>query len=684
MKENLKKIIAAILFAAMLLSLAACTPSNGGNNGDNINNNDNNSNNDSGNDSGNGNTEPVVVAPDPIKEVTSVTIKYNNIAENDGYINVDLSAGTIELTATVRVKNKCEYTLEFSSSNPSVAEITNDGKVTVKSAGETVITAKAGDKSHSVVLLVSGSKAGVYAISVQGGSADVENAKAGDLVTLSVEASKRELFKGWRFLDADTGEAIEGLWVNGNQFKMPEGNIVVKADFGVKTYALKVVDATIKNVTNEATEILFGPNIDGVTTYYVPAGAEITLMRNEELAGETFVGWDYLSEGGRRAGAGEREYRFTMPEEDLSVFAVFGETKRLTFSSFKLAGSSNLVTTSITNGVVGESESADADLDGMNGYRFSFGAASSGNTGFSENVSGVNRFTTLGDGSQTIKILYKNNSNYDVVLEFYASQYSTIVSTGEVLVPANSVVESFLVADYGFHNPSFGFALRNAVGGSSEEIVDVDMVWELADTYPYGDSSFDVYGAEYVQLYSNPSAADYPANSGIRNNVYYTGPISGEHGGANVTAGSIGGRKNVNNENGITYVNTRDNYTDDSKGTRYIYAKLSNLPEYDPESPTVTVYFRFINTNSYSYTLSFGLGTSTDVNNDETRVSYELEVEPNGSKLFGITIDREQADDIYFSIQILDKQGKNEYNFSVQMMYNNRMGVKPEDVVSKQ
>lgn len=675
MKENLKKIIAGFLFASMLFSLAACTPSGGGNNGDNINNNENN-----------GDTDPVVVAPDPIKEVTSVTIKYNNIAENDGYINVDLSAGTIDLTATVRVKNKCEYTLEFSSSNPDVAEITNDGKVTVKSAGETVITAKAGDKSHSVVLLVSGSKAGVYAVSVQGGSADVENAKAGDIITLSVEAAKRELFKGWRFLDAETGEAIEGLWVNGNQFKMPEGNVVVKADFDVRTYALRVVDATVKNITNEDTEVTFGPNIDGVTTYYVSAGAVITLVRNDEAAGETFVGWDHMSEGGRRAGAGEREYRFTMPEDDLSVFAVFGETKNLKFpmDNFGLAGASSLEKSAITNGIVGESESADADLDGMNGYRLSFSASSSGNTNFSENVTGVNRFTTLGDGSQTIKILYKNNSNYDVVLEFFASQYATIASTGEVLVPANSVVETFLVADYGFHNPSFGFALRNAIGGSSEEIVDVDMVWELADTYPYGDRSFDVYGAEYVQLYSDPNKADYPANSGIRNNVYYTGPIAGEHGGANVTKGSIGGRKNVNNENGITYVNTRDDYTDGSGGTRYIYAKLSNLPEYDPESPTVTVYFRFINTNSYSYTLSFGLGTSTDVNNDETRVSYELEVEPNGSKLFGITIDRDQADDIYFSIQILDQKAKNEYNFSVQMMYNNRMGVKPEDVVSKQ
>ena len=135
----------------------------------------------------------------------------------------------------------------------------------------------------------------------------------------------------------------------------------------------------------------------------------------------------------------------------------------------------------------------------------------------------------------------------------------------------------------------------------------------------------------------------------------------------------------------MTCVNTRDEYTTTKGGTRYIYAKIANLPEFDPEDPTVTVYFRFINTNEYSYKLSFGLGKSTDVNNDASRVSYEVDVEPNSTSIFGITIDRESADeDIYFSIQMLDETAKNEYNFCVQMMYNNRIGAKPEDIAVKQ
>lgn len=663
MKKNFKKLIAIVMSAMMVFGFASCTTPS----------------------TNSGTTGPIVEAPEPEKKVLSVSIKYNDVVESDGYINVDLSAATIDLTATVRVLNSCQYTLSYTSSAPSVATVNNEGKVTLLGTGETVITAKAGDKSHSVVLIVSdNAAAGSYKITVGGGSASVNTANAGEQVSLTVNAEKTQLFKGWKFLDPVTEEPIENVWVNGNDFRMPSQDVLVKAEFDVRTYALKVENATIKDVKNEDTDVTIGGTVNGVTTYYVPANADVTLARNAEEDGETFVGWDYLNQGNRKSGANESEYSFTMPEEDLTVFAVFSETKALTFGSVNMGGVSSLAKTSIANGIVGEETEADADLQGMSGYSFTFSGSSSGSpASFSENVYVPNRFTTLGDGSQTVKILYKNHSNHDLTLEFYASQYATIASTGVVTVPANSVTEAVLVADYGFHNPSFGFMLRSAIGGLSSETVQLDMVWELADTYPYDDTSFDIYGAEYVELYSDPSAADYPANSGIRNNVYRTGPIAGEFGGENVTGGSIGGRKNVNNAMGMTYVTTRDKYTNATGGTRYIYAQLSNLPAYDENAPTTTVYFRFVNTNEYSYKLSFGLGNSTDVNNDTSRVSYELEVEPNGTKLFGLTIARSEADSVYFSIQILSNKVSNEYNFAVQMMYNNRMGVKPEDVFSK-
>lgn len=652
MKKNLKKLVAVAMSAMMVFGLASCslgsTP----------------------------NDSPIVEAPEALKEVLSVTVKYNGAAENDGYINVDLSAKTINIEATVRVKNDCEYTLQYTSSNPAVAEIDESGKITLKSAGETVITATAGNKSHSVALVVADSAAAdTYAISVEGGSASAAKAKSGDEISLTVNAEKNQAFKGWLFLNPETKEPIEGVWSNGNVFRMPAQNVLVKAEFDVKTYDLRVVDATVKTVTDEDTTVTKEETKDGVTLYHVPADAQVTLVRNEEGRDETFVGWDYANQGNRQGEAAEKEYSFTMPAEDLSVFAVYSATKSLTFGDFKLGGTASLSKTTITAG------GGDDDLQEMDGYRFTFSASSGGASGYGENCSGVSRFTTLGDGSQTIKIIYKNHSDYAVDIEFYASQYTTIAGTGVVTVPANSVKEAVLVADYGFHNPSFGLQLRKSIGGSGT--VELDMVWELANTYPYGDSSFDVFGAEYVELYSPAGAADYPANSGIRNNVYKTGPIAGEYGGANVTSGSFGGRKNVNNQKGMTYVHTRDQYTDTSKGTRYIYAELNNLPAYDADDPYVTVYFRFINTNTYSYKLNFGLGTSTDVNNDTSRVGYDLNVEANTIKLFGIKIARSQADKIYFSIQILGNKASNEYNFAVQMMYNNKMGVKAADVVSK-
>ncbi len=673
MKNTLHKLIALLLLTTMVLGLVSCVkPEDVEYEGN----------------------DPTLVEPDPIKEVTSVAIKYNNKTESDGYISVDLSAASIELTATVRVKNKCEYTLTFESSNEGVAEITNDGKVTLKSAGETVITAKAGGKSHSVVLAVSDGARGVYAISVTGGSANLAQASAGDTVSLTPDPAKNEKFVRWEFVNPNTNEIVNDLWVNGNDFRMPNHNLAISAVYEERTFALKAVDATVKSFSGNSTDIKIGSTVDGVTTYYVPAGTSLTFEKRTEADGEIFVGWDSVSQGNRKADALDDEFTIEMPEEDTTVFAVYSEEKTLTFDSFgTISGASSVKVNNIKDGALDiavaegeEAPTADEDLQGLSGRHFSFSAASVGSVdSWSEKVTGVNRFTTLGDGSQTIKIIYKNHSNYDVVVEFFASQYKTIATTGAVTVPANSVTEAVLVADYGFHNPSFGFALRNAVGGQSSESVELDMVWTLANTYPYGDASFDVVDAQYVELYSDPAASDYPANSGIRNNVYRTGPIAGEFGGASVTAGSIGGRKNVNNERGMTCVNTRDDYTNTTGGTRYIYAKIANLPEFDPEDPTVTVYFRFINTNEYSYKLSFGLGKSTDVNNDQSRVSYEVDVEPNSTKIFGITIDRESADeDIYFSIQILGEKGKNEYNFCVQMMYNNRIGAKPEDIAVKQ
>jgi len=671
MKNTFKKLIALVLLTTMVLGLVSCNSAQTEYEGN----------------------DPTIVEPEAKKEVTSVAIKYNNKTESDGYINVDLSAATIELTATVRVKNKCEYTLTFTSSNEGVAEITNDGKVTLKSAGETVITASAGNKSHSIVLIVADGATGVYAITVNGGSANLEKASAGDTVSLTADPAKNERFVRWEFVNPDTSEVVDDLWVNGNDFRMPEHNLVVTAVYEERSFALRAVDSTVKSFSGNSSDITIGSTVDGVTTYYVPAGTSVTFSKREANEGEIFVGWDSVNQGNRKAGALDDEFTIEMPEEDTTVFAVYSSTKTLSFTGFGMAGVSGLNRTEIKDGALNvtpeegeEAPVADASLQGLDGYRLSFSASSAGKTeGWTENVQGVNRFTTLGDGSQTIKIIYKNNSNYDLTVEFYASQYMTIATTGEVTVPANSVTEAVLVADYGFHNPSFGFTLRKAVGGLSSETVDLDMVWALANTYPYGDASFDVVEAKYVELYSDPAASDYPANSGIRNNVYRTGPIAGEFGGTSVTAGSIGGRKNVNNARGMTCVNTRDKYTTTAGGTRYIYAKIANLPEFDPEDPTVTVYFRFINTNEYSYKLSFGLGKSTDVNNDASRVSYEVDVEPNSTSIFGITIDRESADeDIYFSIQMLDETANNEYNFCVQMMYNNRIGAKPEDIAVKQ
>ena len=80
---------------------------------------------------------------------------------------------------------------------------------TTQSAGETVITASAGNKSHSVVIIVSDGTKGEYAITVNGGSANLNKAREGDTVSLTANPAKTEKFVRWEFVNPDTNEVIE-------------------------------------------------------------------------------------------------------------------------------------------------------------------------------------------------------------------------------------------------------------------------------------------------------------------------------------------------------------------------------------------------------------------------------------------------------------------------------------------
>lgn len=76
-----------------------------------------------------------------------MVITYDGKPVTGGVLSLDLSLKNIALSADVKTKGDAEYELSFTGDEPSVAEVAPGGLVTLKSVGEVVICAAAGDKS---------------------------------------------------------------------------------------------------------------------------------------------------------------------------------------------------------------------------------------------------------------------------------------------------------------------------------------------------------------------------------------------------------------------------------------------------------------------------------------------------------------------------------------------------------
>lgn len=643
-----------------------------------------------------GSDNPVVEKPEEKGEILSVTIVYDGKPVTGGVVSLDITEGEITLSADVKTKGEVDASVQWASQTPSVAEISDSGLVTLKGVGETVISATAGGKEHQIVLSVgnSFSTPQSYTVTVVGGTSSATSAQAGRQVTLipAVEqyAADHLSFVKWEYLNADTMEPLTDLWLNGNIFRMPSANVLVRAVLDDMLYTLNVVDGTVKTAVNdgEAVEDLHLTAVGDTNTYLLPYDTQVTVQAKEEEAGEMFVGWDYAQLNNRRGEPGQKEYTFSMPDETLSLFAGFSSTRKIRFGgdNFKATKSERITDGAVSGGAV------DPDLNGMDGFEYTIAgnrSSDSTNSYQFEPWTGVNEFSTLRYGSQTLRVIFKNHSDqYALKLEVYATMYSAVATTGVVEIAPGAVVEKKIVASAGFHNPSFGIVLSEALGGSSSDSVTFDVVLETADTFPTGDPQFRVPEAQYVQLQQRTTGDDYPANSGIRGDCYYCG--SAEGGIVSNTAGTsiFGGRKNVNNQTGITALTTRTDYMSWNSGAPFITAKISNLPAYDPANPQITIYFRVVNTNANKGTCNFGVGYAEDPTNDSTRVSTpEFVLAGNQTALFGITITRTSDAPLYITLimPVNDKIGSDiggryDFNFIIQMMYNNQISVPDENI----
>ncbi len=606
---------------------------------------------------GGNNTPPVTYQPpEETPKVHSVSISYNDEVVQ-GVLSVDVTRGEIQLAADVQKDDGAQGTLAFTSSVPEVATVDETGKVTLVSAGETVITADFGGVKGNMVLVVSSGTTGRYTVTVAGGSADITTASAGDIITLTPKIPAHKEFVEWSF----AGSEAEVTWISGNMFKMPAGNVTVSATFTDMLYTLTLVGAKVTDDGNETVQKGTVIGYDGdtrspefaMTEYKYAYGTELDFEAVDPSGNYMFVGWDENTVN-NRIDAEEEITGFVMPDEATTYWANFAP-----FTTKKLltAGGIQGWNTSIIDGAT-----ADPVFEGLSGFTVTIPAGTSGTEGYNEDIQG-SCLNTVENPSQAIRAIFRNRGDQPVTVEIYASYLTNLASSGRVTVQPGEVVTKTFVALLGFQNePWWGFSVRENLTAEGGD-VPLDIVMGCADAYPKGDKTLSVTsGTQLVSLDS------YVKNQG---NI--------------VTA-------RIDNSQGWTLVTS---YEHDQWLTLplVLTARLNNLPEFDADDPYVTLYIKFQNQaasdHSYQYTFAFGtdanpLDESNQLKPGTKAVDFTV-YNQGETKTFAIRLPRSQADSFYFSIIKLEydtpDKGKPEtmapyyaLNFSLVLTYNNGIG----------
>lgn len=573
---------------------------------------------------GGNNTPPVTYQPpEETPKVHSVSISFNDEAVQ-GVLSVDVTRGEIQLGADVQKDDGAQGTLAFTSSVPEVATVDETGKVTLVSAGETVITADFGGVKSNMVLVVSSGTTGRYTVTVADGSADITTASAGDIVTLTPKIPAHKEFVEWSF----AGSEAEVTWISGNMFRMPAGNVTVSATFTDMLYTLTLVGAKVTDDGNETVQKGTVIGYDGdtrspefaMTEYKYAYGTELDFEAVDPSGNYMFVGWD-ANTVNNRIDAEEEITGFVMPDEATTYWANFSQ-----INTRQLLQPTSILNWSTTP-IDGTAAGADPDLEGFSGYTFNIPAGTVRTENYNEDIHG-SILNTVDNPSQAIRAIFKNRGNQPVTVEIYASYLTNLATSGRVTVQPGEVVTKTFIALLGFqNNPWWGFSVRENLTAEGGD-VPLDIVVGCADAYPKGDKTLSVTaGTKRVSL-----------------DGY-------------VTSQGVLGAIRVDNSQGWSLVTA---YEHDPYTTLPVVltARLNNLPEFDADDPYVTLYIKFQNQaasdHSYEYMLAFGTDATPLDESGELKAgtkAVEFTVYNQGeTKMFAIRVPRAQADNFYFSI----------------------------------
>jgi|LSQX01.2.fsa_nt_gb hypothetical protein len=592
------------------------------------------------------NSDEQLKPPEEIGRVKSVSLMHNNEEIRDGFLEVDMTANKINLTArVVKTKTDLEVDLVFSSSDEQVAVIDQSGEVLLIGVGETIIKVTANDKRHEIALIVEDIldvDSSGYEIVVNGGQASKYLAGLGEYILLTPEVPKNKNFIRWEY--KVNGKVVSNLWTNGNIFQMPEGDVEVTAYYENRLRFLSIYDGSLPDFDLHEAE-------GNKRVYLIPAGANIDIVANKAKEGEMFVGWDYEMPDNRRGEPGGTTLgNTTMPDQDLTVWAVYSKFSDLGFP--KAIETDKLPYTSAAKGFkeinkgIPQGEAEDLDLEKLSGFRFAIESneKSVDIDNYSiENIEGSNLSNT-DKGSLTVKMIFKNHHpTLPVSVEFYATYYSAKATSGMIDIPANSVVTHHFLIPFGFDDPWTSLVLRKPTNLETGDTILLDMVAAKAYTYPNGDPQFkDIDDAQWVKL------NDYQRENWS------------------------GGKYVLFNNIGLSSIVF---FSDQVKPSGSLTARITNLPTYDPENKMLKIYFKVVNVSENIGNHQFMLSNSNNpFDLDLNSSSLKLELENQEILIFSIEIERTSAiEDIYFHIlnDGLDAalQGRYGNNILIQMSY---------------
>ena len=224
----------------------------------------------------------------------------------------------------------------------------------------------------------------LHAITVNNGTANVEEAVIGDTVKIKAESREGYVFDHWEVSYGDV--AVANKNAEETTFTMPDSMVVLTARY-----------KALQSITLEKGKA-YDAGGEEITT--AKKGTEVTI-KAENLDGKVFDHWKIVSGNVTLEDANKAETTFTMPAESISLEAVYNTIHSINTNEFCTADpASAIVGTEIT-----------VTADSREGYEFDGWAVSDG---VELTEDGLTAKFTMPDNDVTIEAKYKQYHSIEV------------------------------------------------------------------------------------------------------------------------------------------------------------------------------------------------------------------------------------------------------------------------------